>query len=250
MWTQFLKHLADVRTPWTIAAFAIAAVLGLASRYGSKPGTAARRGLYFSVGAVMVLAFVPIAASLFSESVDRNSKAMYHLRVTAVDSHNAPLADAVLRSTALSENKTTADGTAEFAIPSVTLPADRKVVVFGEKAAAFLHGRVEVTLGEDRNPAVTLVLQPDDASTMVRGAVQETATGHAIAGASVSVPGFAESATTQANGSFEIASHAASGQTVRLHVEKPGYAAVDQDHIAGSQPAIVQLVLDAPGKRR
>jgi len=60
MWTQFLKHLADVRTPWTIAAFAIAAVLGLASRYGSKPGTAARRGLYFSVGAVMVLAFVPI----------------------------------------------------------------------------------------------------------------------------------------------------------------------------------------------
>ena len=69
--------------------------------------------------------------------------------------------------------------------------------------------------------------------------VQDDA-GRAIAGASVTVIG-GESATTLPTGSFTLKAGAARGQIVRVHAEKDGYTAVDQDHPAGREPVTIVL---------
>jgi hypothetical protein len=237
---DFLGAVSKVNNAWTMAAFAIAAVLALIANYGTKPGTKSRGALYAGLALILVLALVPILASVYSEAADRPNNAIYRLRVTVVDSQNIPVADAAVMSTAFAESKSTVDGTVELAIPAEPLPGDKTITIFGAKPPAFLHGSKQVVLGKDHNPAITLALVRDPA-TKVYGAVQD-ASGFLLAGATVTIPGFDESVTTGSNGSFDLDAHGAIGQSVRLHVEKSGYQPVDEDQIVSTKPMVVQLI--------
>lgn len=63
---------------------------------------------------------------------------------------------------------------------------------------------------------------------------------HAVPDATVTVLG-GESGQTQANGTFSLKTNASVGQEVRIHVERPGYEAVDQEHPAGREPVTITL---------
>jgi hypothetical protein len=120
-----------------------------------------------------------------------------------------------------------ATSTAVVTIAKALRPADGKVTVFADLEAAFLHGRTDAQLGEDLNPSVTISLKSARDAT-VTGLVQDDE-GRAIPSAAVSVI-VGESGDTSPTGSFTLKTNAAVGQIVRLHAEKRGYAAADQDH--------------------
>ena len=61
------------------------------------------------------------------------------------------------------------EGSWEVVIPSGTVPVDGKVVIYARKDAAFLAGKAEVTLGQDRNPVLTIQLTTNEVH--VRGLV-------------------------------------------------------------------------------
>ena len=115
--------------------------------------------------------------------------------------------------------------------------------MYADKAAAFLHGSKQLTLGADPNPSITVQLAADLASA-VRGTAQDS-TGHVIAGVRVSVAG-GNAVSTDADGNFRLPAHAAQGQKVLIHAEEPGYVPTSQYHPAGDDPVV--LVLTGCGK--
>jgi hypothetical protein len=125
-------------------------------------------------------------------------------------------------------------------IPVEKKPADGKFTIYAEVKDAFWKGSGEVQLGQDRNQSVTIPL--DNArNAKVRGIVQDS-NGNAVEGALVSVTGYGrEALRTGPDGNFELPAHAADGQMVRLHAEKVGYGAVNQDHPAGEHTATLVL---------
>lgn len=167
---------------------------------------------------------------------------IYRVRVTVLGPQGQPVEEAEVRSSVGGEKKR-AEGGWELDISASTLPVDRHLTLFAEKASAFWRGRRDLTLGKDYQPAVVVELREDHSAT-VSGSVQDVE-GNSLPGARVSVAGHtAEAVTTDRTGGFSIAAHAAAGQIVRLRAEKEGFRPVEQDHPAGSAPAT--LVLKRP----
>ncbi|HEY0556645.1 MAG TPA: carboxypeptidase-like regulatory domain-containing protein [Thermoanaerobaculia bacterium] len=159
---------------------------------------------------------------------------IYRLRVTVLGLQGQPVEDAEVRSSVGGEQKRVQGGW-EVEIPASGLPADHKVTVYADKPSAFLHGSREVVLEKDFQPAVPVKLK-EDRSARASGTVED-GEGRTLARARVWVLGFeAEAVTTSREGGFDLAAHAAPGQTVRLHAEKAGFLPLDQDGPAG--PAI------------
>jgi hypothetical protein len=254
--------IAQVNSVWSIAAFAIAATLVVLKTVLASPA-AQRRGkapppmlaskvVWPIVFVICFLGALPIVASTYLESLkirqQGNVGGVYRVRVTVLDPQGNPVAGATLRTTASNETTVTSQGTAVVTIPRATLPADGNATIFADLDSAFLHGRADVQLAADLNPSVTIELKPSRDAT-VTGLVEDDR-GRAIPGATVSVLG-GESAETAANGSFTLKTNTAVGQMVRLHVEKSGYRAVDQEHPAGREPVTVVLAAErSPRPRR
>ena len=247
--SEILQQIANVKTSWTLAAFAIAALLAIYTAFLTKPNAAARRALWVLVGVIGLLALLPIGvdaylqrqkivtdADLQRQKLTANS--IYRVRVTVVDDRNVPVEGTVVRVTAANEAKTTSDGSAELAIPKGSLPADGKVTIFADKEPAFLHGRKELSLGDDMNPSVIIPVVLARTAA-VSGAVQDEA-GHALKGARVSIPGGA-AVETDADGNFRISNAGSLDQKVLVHAEKSGYKPVSQYHPAGDEPVILVL---------
>jgi Carboxypeptidase regulatory-like domain len=75
----------------------------------------------------------------------------------------------------------------------------------------------------------------------VRGIILDES-GNALEGVRVSVVGSeGEAVTTGPGGQFVLPAHAADGQQVQIHAEKPGYRSITQFHPAGSFPATLSL---------
>jgi hypothetical protein len=246
---DLLKHIADVKTAWTLSAFTIAGLLVLYNAFLARPNVSARKALWVVVAVIVLLALVPIVtdAYLQSHKVDTDAKLqvqklaadnIYRVRVTVVDDGNVPVEGVVLRATAANEAKTASDGSAELAIPKGSMPADGKVTIYADKEAAFLHGHKELSLGEDLNPSVIIPVVPSRTAA-VNGAVQDDA-GHGLKGARVSIPG-GSAVETDADGNFHLANAGSVGQKVLVHAEKPGYKPVSQYHPAGDEPVILVL---------
>jgi hypothetical protein len=247
--SEIFQHIADVKTPWTLTAFAIAVLLALYTAFLAKPNASARKGLWVLVAVICVLALVPIStdaylqrekiatdADLQRQKLTANS--IYRVRVTVVDDRNVPVEGTVVRVTAANEAKTTSDGSAELAIPKGSLPADGKVTIFADKEPAFLHGRKELSPGDDMNLSVMIPVAPS-LTAAVNGAVQGEA-GRGLKGARVSIPG-GTAVETDADGNFRIANAGSAGQKVLVHAEKSGYKPVSQYHPAGDDPVILVL---------
>jgi len=163
---------------------------------------------------------------------------VYQLRVTVLSPQRTPVDDAKVTTNVGGEPSRVAGGW-QFDIPDGRLPASREVKVFAEQANAFTHGKTTVSFGEQRVLATEIVLAKDTSAT-VRGIVVNRA-GKAVAGARVSVVGFdAEGVVTGADGGFELKTHAAEGQSVRVHAEKDRMA-VNQEHPAGGAAMTVML---------
>jgi hypothetical protein len=247
--TEFLNAIAHVNSAWSIAAFAIAAVLGVLNRLLSSPDALKRRGrkppailtnalVWPLVAAICFLGALPIVANTYLESLRVRGGDFYRIRVVVLGPDGNPVSGAVLRTNASNETTSTSQGTAVVTVPRGAVPQDGAVTIFADLDSAFLHGRADVRLESDLNPAVTIhAASPRDAT--VTGMVQDDA-GRAIAGATVTVIG-GESGATLPTGSFTLKAGAASGQIVRVHAEKDGYAAVDQDHPAGREPVTIVL---------
>jgi len=235
---EFLDHISQVKDAWTIAAFAIAAILSAYNLAARKRG--ARRGLWLIVVAVCVLAIVPMIVTIMANPPSP-ALTIYRVRVTVVDSSGVPVEGATVRATALNSTTTGTDGSSELSIPKGSLGQDGKITVFADKALpnkALLHGTADLTLTADPNPSITIPIHPLEGA-LVSGIVEDEA-GHAVAGARVVIPG-TEAVTTDADGNFKLQTHASRGEEVELHADKPGYTALTQRHPIDAGPATLVL---------
>jgi hypothetical protein len=180
---------------------------------------------------------VPIVGSLYVQAQKRPE--IYRVRITVLDPARVPVDAATVWSSIGGEPKKVAGGW-QFDIPFASKPADGKLVVYAKVENTPLTGETALQLADDYNPAATIVLGRDDSAT-VRGIVIDDS-GAAVQGVSVSVIGYGvEAVITGADGEFSVPAHAAKGEMVRLHAQKEGYVAVNQDHPAGGMPATVVL---------
>jgi hypothetical protein len=225
--------IPKVASPWNLAAFALAIVLYLVLKKR-------RREVPFAAWVVIVLLVaIPVGASVYSGLPAKPS--IYRLRATVVDPQNVPVEDAKLWSSFGGEPKRVAGGW-EFDIPEENKPKEGKLTIFASKESAFLTGQADLTLGSDRNPAVTIRLKVDKDSVKVRGQVIDREK-RGVSGARVFVVGYeADAVITKEGGNFELPAHAAVNQPILLHAEKPGYKPARQPHPAGDEPA--ELILN------
>lgn len=247
---ELAGSISNVNSTWSLAAFAIAAVLVVLNRVLASPDAEQRRGKKAPaavstrvampiVAVIVLLGVLPILADTYLKALDIKGDDIYRVRVIALGPEGTPIAGVVLKTTVSNETTVTSEDTAVVSIPRGVVPADGKVTIFGDLEAAFLHGRVDVQLGDELNPSVTLPLASARTAT-VTGLVQDDA-GRTVGGVTVTVVG-GESGMTSAAGTFTLRAGAAAGQVVRLHAEKPGYTPADQDHPAGAGPATIVLV--------
>jgi hypothetical protein len=184
-------------------------------------------------------AFVLVLVWWLSPWSPVGSADVMRLRVLVLGPGESPVEDARAWTSLGGEPKQVAGGW-EFDIPLSKVPADGKVTVHATKETAFLSGSSEVRLGKELATTATVRLAADRTAT-VQGIVLDES-GNAMEGVRVSVVGHeGETVTTGAGGQFVLPAHAADGQQVQLHAEKPGYKGITQGHMAGSFPATLTL---------
>jgi hypothetical protein len=246
----FLEAIASVNSTWSIAAFAIAAILAVlklaAGRGPQAKGLLASSIVWGVVIVVCVLGVLPILADTYLKHAQQVTLTIYRVRVTVLDPQGVPVSGATLRSTASNETTTTSQGIGEVAIPKGSMPGDGKVTIYADLDPAFLHGHTDLQLADDPNPSVKIELKSNP-NAVVTGLVEDES-GAAVPDAAVSVLG-GEAGVTSANGTFTLKTNAPVGQQVRLHAEKAGYNPVDQDRPAGPEPVTIVLVQKHARKR-
>lgn len=225
---KLIETAAGISNQWSLAAFAIAAVIYLlARRRGKVPGI-----WWGAIGAIVLLGLTPVVAPLLVKDP------IYRVRVTVLDHNQVPVEDARVWSSMGGEAKKVAGGW-QFDIPAATRPASGRLTLYASVRSAFLSGGQEVELS-DRNLSVAIQLAKDTTAT-IRGIVVDES-GKAIAGARVSVIGYeSEAVLTAEGGNFSLPAHAADGQQVQLHAEKGGYQAANEWHPAGDHPVTIVL---------
>jgi hypothetical protein len=234
---ELFARIADIKTSFGLAAFAIAAVLAAVNIARSRSGSRPSGALWGVIAAICVLALVPIVLDMTSQTLKRPT--VYRVRVTTVDERNVPAGEATVKATAVNEGKTAQDGSCELLIPEQTLPESRTVTIYADKDD--LHGSLVLSLHSDANPSVTIHLASDRTAGL-RGIVEDEAR-HALAGVRISVSG-ANMVVTELDGTFVIPPFTAPSRRVRLHAEKPGFRPMDQYHAAGDTPATILLERD------
>jgi hypothetical protein len=233
------KIAAGINTVWGLAGCAIIALLYFTYRQRRKAPAIA----WGAIVGIIVLPLVLIIGWLQLQRERMHGEDIYHLRVTVLDPENTPINQARVWSSTDAVPKKV-DGGWEFSIPAGSKPVDGKLTVYAQVENAYWQGQKEVRLTDDFYPTTTLQLRSIE-TAQVRGIVVDSRR-RAIAGAQVSVVGYPkETVTTQQDGNFVLAAHAADGQPVWLHAEKHGRA-VDQWQAAGNPPAT--LLLEGGGR--
>ena len=215
---KILEIASRIGTDYSLAAFAIAfvgiAIIALVWR-GRRLTL-----IWLLPVTLLILAALPLVARSYIAT-----HGIYRVRVTVLDPHSSPVDDCKLTSSLGGEPKKVAGGW-EFDIPVATRAADGRLTVYATEPSAFLIGRTDVTLTDDLNPAVSIVLSPQE-SADVRGMIL-TKTGYPVRGA-VGVVGYeSEAFTTGQDGNFRVVAHAAEGQQAELYVKRPGHPIVTQ----------------------
>jgi hypothetical protein len=232
MQEQALKIASHITHPVTVAAFALvfaSSAFALALR-AKKPRIA-----WILAAGIIILGLAPLVASTFLQS-----QGLYRVRVVVLGTDKLPDNDAQVISSNGGEPKKV-EGGWEFDIPPQSRPADGKLKLFASEKNAFLAGSSTLVLDKDYFPTVEIRLDLDT-SAIVRGDVIDERR-RSVAGASVSIPGYSDVATTDAMGNFVLPAHAADGQVVRLRAQK-GQLAADVSVPAGNAP--VELMLKRP----
>jgi len=229
---EFFKAIAAVNNPFTLVAFAVAALVIVVTRLrGRVPRWVPKT--------VILLVLIGVGSWAFMALVSYGEKAIYRVRVTVLSPESTPVDDAQLWSSIGGEPKRVAGGW-QFDIPAASRPTDGRLVVYAKVPSAFLSGRAELALETDFNPTAVVRLGRDTSAT-VSGIVTDE-TGKAIEGVRVWAVGYeTEGTITGKGGNFRLPAHAADGQQVLLYVEARGYVAVNEWHPAGLHPVTIVL---------
>ena len=198
------------------------------------------------IKAVMFLAMlggvIGYGAAISRANSGAAKEASYRVRVIVIDAHQTPVGDAKVWSS-IGGEPMKVEGGWLFVIARDTKPLDGKVTFYASKDAAFLKGQAPLQLADDHNPSVTVTL--DNSRTAKVIGIIEDERQSAIVGATVSVIGYdSEAEVTKSSGSFSLPAHAADGQQVQLHAEKPGYRSANSWCPAGDTPCMIQLQRD------
>jgi hypothetical protein len=186
--------------------------------------------LLIGIGALIVFVLLGYVGWKNAHRGRLAERALYRVRIIVRDAQMMIVNDAKVTSS-LGGEPMKADGGWQFAIPAEGNEG-KKLTVYANVPNTFLQGSQEVWLTGDYNPTAVLDLRPLP-SVQARGTVKDEAF-RTVAGARVSIAGYGtESVTTQADGTFTLPAHAAEGQHVEFHAEKPGYMAISQWHLAG-----------------
>ena len=237
--TGFLKAIGSVSGSWSLAAYAIAAIIAVLNvSVSNRRKTPTNSVIWGLVVIICILGVAPTLSNAYLKHLEAQALTVYRVRTLVLDTEHVPVSGATLRTTASNETTQTFQGIGIVAVYRATMPANGKVTIYADLDSAFLHGHTDLELANDPNPSVTIELKANG-NAAVSGFVEDNA-GHAVSGATVTVLG-GESSLTTPNGTFEVKTSAAVGQQVRLHVEKIGYQAVDQDHPAGREPVTIVL---------
>jgi hypothetical protein len=236
--TKWIEIAVRISNQWNLAAFGVAAILFIVLKVlGRKMNPFGRSAII----ALALVCLVPTLASTYVEITriaDRN-RTIYHVRTIVLGPTETPIEDTKVWSSASGEPKRITGGW-QFDIPEGSKPLNGKLTIYASVESAFLTGKAEMQLGEDRNPTVTIVLRADT-SANVRGIIVD-GSGNGVFAARVLVVGYEnEAVVTGTGGSFSLPAHAASGQMVRIHVQKNGYAAANEDCPAGDSPATIVM---------
>jgi hypothetical protein len=238
---KLFEIAAKIQTELSLVAFAIAALLFLASlfRRGKVPKIA-----WGVIVAIVALAALPIAARSYL-----GANGIYRVRVVVLDDRKMPTNDAKVTCSVGGEVKKI-EGGWECDIPSKTKPTDGKMHAYATEPNAFLTGRAEVELKDDYNPLATIQLK-QDTTALVLGIVMDESN-QPVEGAHVGVVGYdAEAVTTKPSGGFSVPAHKASGQQVQIFAFKDGYTAGPPEwHQAGDHPVTIVLRNKASSKRK
>lgn len=209
MQEKALEIASHITHPVTTAAFALvfaASALALALR-AKKPRLA-----WILAAGLIALGLAPLAASTFLQS-----RGVYRVRVVVLGPDQSLVEDAHVSSSSGGEPKKVESGW-EFDIPPQTRPADGKVVLFASVKNAFLTGRSTLVLAQDYYPTTTIQLTADT-SALLRGVVVDEHR-KSVAGATVSIIGYTDVATTDNMGNFVLPAHAAERQIVQVRAQK------------------------------
>jgi hypothetical protein len=145
---KLIEVAAGISNQWSLAAFVVAAILIAVPKMQGKK---VRPFAWMVIIALVFVVTVPTVASMYLEKtriLDRN-RAIYHVRTIVLDHTETPVDAAKVWSSASGEAKKIAGGW-QFDIPEGSKPADGKLTVYASVENAFLTGKSEVQLGEDR----------------------------------------------------------------------------------------------------
>src|ERR1700733_6990001 len=135
------RSAAGIATMWSLAAFAIAALMYLALKQRGRlqPTTT------MLVGAIVLIAFIPTFGWIRLEQERATTAAIYQVRVMVLDPQSMPNDDAKVWSSIGGEPKKVAGGW-QFDIPSASKPIDGKLTIYATVTTAFWEGQSQVLL--------------------------------------------------------------------------------------------------------
>ena len=208
-WEKTLELASHITHPGTIALFAAILAVFLFSLAIKKKQS---RITWLLAAVVLLLGLAPLLSSTYLQS-----RGLYIVRVFVLGLDKQPVDDALVSSSNGGEAKKIQGGW-EFDIPPQSRPTDGKLKLFASEKNAFLAGNSTLILDKDYFPAVEIQLE-QDTSAVVRGVVVDDR-GRSVAGARVSIPGYADVAVTNEEGNFVLPAHAADGQMVQVRAQK------------------------------
>ena len=146
---------------------------------------------------------------------------IYRVKVNVVNDKQEPVSD-FDGWNSLDTRKVRASNSWSFDIPEVQKPSDGKITAYAVKESAYLSGSKQIVLDKSFDITETIRLTKDT-SARIRGQVVDTK-GQLVEGARVSVYGHeSEGKTTLADGRFDLAAHAAEGESVQVYAIKGDY---------------------------
>jgi hypothetical protein len=208
MHDEILRLATHIPHPRAVAGcFLILAVILFASLRGKTRVFAS-----IAAAAVIFVGLVPVITAAYVKSQN-----VYRVRLVVIRPDQSVADIAQVRTSNGGELKMV-DGGWQLDIPPQMRPADGNIAFFADVKDEFLAGKSTLLLTDDFYPTATVQLTAVT-SAMLRGVVVDEDL-RAVAGATVSVEGYPDTAVTDRLGKFALAAHAGNGQKIEVSAKK------------------------------
>ncbi len=174
-WGSILRGVAGIKTPISVVALAIVALVIVLKTAGRAPSRSLARLLNTGLLAVVVVGLVPFVASWYIDYQNVQRKGIYRVRVTVLSPSGVPAENVKVWST-LDAVPKKVDGGWELDVPSGANTASGTLEIYSRDNDTSAFGKAAVTLKDAENLDVTIPLKPPSAT--IRGTVKDE-DGHA-----------------------------------------------------------------------